>query len=807
MYRFAIYALVVALGVTASQTATQPPRATIRIDVSKVGTRVSPTLYGLFFEEINHAGDGGLYAEMVRNGSFEDRTLTDAWTASGGAEIRLDRSQPLNASNPTALRMEGRSFCSILNSGYWGIGTQQDAEYRVTACLRFEPVHFREGPYDNVEPKLISSNDASASVLVGRPTVETLRDGWSRWTWRIRATSNSDHCRLALVNRPGDPVLIDMVSLVPANGWRRTNLRSDLAGKLDYMRPAFVRFPGGCYCEGEVLKDAFRWKNSIGPIEQRPGHWNLWGYRSTDGLGYHEYLQMCEDLKAEPLFVINCGMSHRENVPLDQLDPWVQDAIDAIEYANGPVTSKWGALRAKAGHPKPFNMKYMEIGNENGWGNHLSAFEARYARFHDAIKARDPEMKLVANVPIRNRPMDIIDDHYYNSPEWFIANAGKYDKYDRNGPKVYVGEYAVTQGGGQGNLRAALAEAAFMMGLERNSDVVTLSSYAPLFVNVNDRKWNPDAICFDSSRSYGTPSYWVQQMFSRNRPDVNLPIQVTCPTTRSASRPHGKIGVGTWSTQAEFRDISVAQGDKTLLAPNLNYGRASGWSTFKGDWQAMDGVYRQTSLGTDMRSTNGDTNWSQYAYTLKARKIAGAEGFLIMFHVRDDRNFYWWNIGGWGNSRHAIEHAVNGAKSIVGNEVPGRIETGRWYDIRIEVDGSRIKCYLDGRLIHDVEDRGLPAMAAIAGMEDRKGELVLKVVNTSDSPQETEIRVDGTTHLSPEATATILTSGSGTDENTLDNPLKIAPAAKKVKLTGPRFRHTFPPNSLTIMRIKASTKH
>ena len=443
------------------------------------------------------------------------------------------------------------------------------------------------------------------------------------------------------------------------------------------MKPAFVRFPGGCYVEGDKLANAFRWKDTIGDVAQRPGHWNLWGYRSTDGLGYHEYLQMCEDLGAEPLYVINCGMAHKDHVAMDQMGPWVQDALDAIEYANGPATSTWGSLRAKAGHPAPFNLKYLEIGNENGG----PLYQERYRLFYDAIKARYPDIQLVADVRTTQRPTEILDEHYYNSPEFFIDNAGKYDKYDRKGPKIYVGEYAVTQNCGQGNLRAAIGEAAFMTGMERNCDVVVMASYAPLFVNVGWRQWNPDAINFDGARAYGTPSYHVQKMFSHNRGDVVLPIDLESPAVELGAKG-GAIGVGTWATQAEFKDIKVTRGDKTLFESDFAKG-LEGWRTIGGQWKAESGVLRQTGRQTDVRAIAGERSWDNYTYTLKARKLGGAEGFLIMFRVQDPRAKAWWNLGGWGNTKHAIEMG-----GIIGNEVPGRIETGRWYDIRIELHGA-----------------------------------------------------------------------------------------------------------------------
>jgi alpha-L-arabinofuranosidase len=502
---------------------------------------------------------------------------------------------------------------------------------------------------------------------------------------------------------------------------------------------------------------------------------------------------MCEDLGAEPLFVINCGMSHKEVVPLDKMQEFVQDALDAIEYANGPVSSTWGALRAKNGHRAPFNLKYMEIGNENGG----TAYHERYALFYDAIKAKHPQMHLIANewsgTPT-NRPIEIVDEHYYSTPEFFIANAGKYDSYDRAGRKVYVGEYAVTQGCGQGNLRAAIGEAAFMTGLERNSDVVLLASYAPLFANVNYKKWNPDLIDFDSSRAYGIPSYYVQKIFSENHGDVVLPVTVTAPETAPAVKS-GAIGVGTWHTQAEFKDIQVTRGNETLFACDFANG-TKGWRLFGGDWAVTAGTLQQKALAENVRAFAGDAAWSNYTYSLKARKLGGAEGFLISFLVKDENAKAWWNIGGWGNIRHAIE-----MEGITGNDVPGSIETGRWYDIRIEVKDANVKCFLDGKPIHVVKWEATKPLYAVASQAKRTHEVILKVVNVSSAAQETDIRLNGV-KVRPTAKAIVLASDKPEAENTLDQPTKVSPVTLTLTNAGAAFRHTFPANSVTVLRLK-----
>jgi alpha-L-arabinofuranosidase len=538
---------------------------------------------------------------------------------------------------------------------------------------------------------------------------------------------------------------------------------------------------------------AYRWKQTIGdPAERRTQH-NIWEYEATHGLGYHEYLQLCEDLHAEPLFVINCGMSHKEVVPMDKMPEFVQDALDAIEYANGPSSTTWGARRAQNGHSAPFNLKYMEIGNENGGPR----YHERYALFYDAIKAKCPQMHLVANewggTP-KNRPVEFVDEHYYSTPEFFIHNAGKYDSYDRAGRKVYVGEYAVTQGCGQGNLRAAVGEAAFMTGMERNSDVVLMASYAPLFANVNYKKWNPDLINFDTTRAYGLPSYYVQKMFSENRGDVVVPISIEAQETPPPVKS-GAIGLGTWRTEAEFKDLKVTQGSETLFSCDFADG-TKGWRLHGGEWSVEDGALRQKAMGENIRAFAGDKSWKNYTYSLRARKLSGAEGFLIPFLVQDETAKAWWNIGGWGNTRHAIE-----MDGVTGGDASGRIETGRWYDIRIEVSDARIRCYLDGQLVHDVTIPPTKPLYAVGSLQNSSRELILKVVNVSDEERDTEIKINGA-GLAGSVKQTLLASNSPQDENTLDQPGKVSLVTSTSKCAGSGLRQTFPANSVTVLRLK-----
>ena len=768
--------------------------ATLTVTVDKPGHAISPTLYGIFFEDINCSADGGIYAELVRNRNFEDSDRPDHWSvvAKGQASVELsvDSAHPVSPKNLHSLKVQvtnpGSGQAGVANNGFWGIALSKGQTYLLSLFARGG---------DGFTGPLVASLVSGDGVVCAQKTISSLAPDWKQYQLSMTAKATDPKARLVISTSRAGTFWLDMVSLFPKQTWknRPNGLRPDLAEMLAGLKPGFVRFPGGCWVEGDVMSLAYRWKQTVGDPSERRTQYNIWQYHATHGIGYHEYLQMCEDLGAEPLFVINCGMSHKEVVPLDKMPEFVQDALDAIEYANGPASSTWGALRARNGHLAPFNLKYMEIGNENGG----TAYHERYALFYDAIKAKYPQMHLVANEwsgRPTNRPIEIVDEHYYSTPDFFIANAGKYDSYDRAGRKVYVGEYAVTQGCGQGNLRAAVGEAAFMTGLERNSDVVVMASYAPLFANVNYKKWNPDLIDFDSARAYGIPSYYVQKMFGENRGDVVLPVTMTAPEVAPAVRS-GAIGVGTWRTQAEFKDIKVTRGDETLFACNFADG-TKGWNLLGGEWVAEGGTLRQKALADNIRAFAGDKGWNNYTYTLKARKLGGDEGFLIPFLVKDEEAKAWWNIGGWGNTRHAIE-----MDGITGNDVQGSIETGRWYDIRIELKGANVKCYLDGKLIHDVNWQATKPLYAVASQVKRTHEVILKVVNVSDADQETDLRLDGA-KVSPTAKAIVLASGKPADENTLDEPLRVKPVTLTLDHAGAAFRHTFPANSVTVLRLR-----
>jgi alpha-L-arabinofuranosidase len=501
----------------------------------------------------------------------------------------------------------------------------------------------------------------------------------------------------------------------------------------------------------------------------------------------------------EPVFCINAGISYGEVVPIDRMGQWVQDALDAIEYANGSVDSVWGSLRAKNGHPKPFSMRYLEIGNENGGPN----YNERYELITKAILAKYPNMNLIANEWDGGHPQDpkpaIIDEHYYNNPDWFIWNANKYDNYDRKGPKVFIGEYAVTSGTGKGNLRGAIGEAAWMTGMERNSDIVEMGSYAPLFCNANHRAWPINLINFDSYRWYGIPSYYVQEMFSNNQGTVSLPVSLENAPVVEIPGSSGCIGFGTRNCAAEFKDVQVVSSKGTLLfKPDFSKINDQWRKSPRSEWTAQDGVLENTSNTFWGGSIfMGDTVWTNYTITLKARKISGENGFQIYFRNKDRRDRSSWNIGESENTTCSMEYGLLADTHKIS------IETGCWYDIKIVIRGSSIKGYLDGKLVQELSDANvnIKDINVSASYDDESGDIILKIVNSSVKPVKTKIDLNGAMNLIGNGKAIVLTSASPLDENTLEDPTMVAPKTEMVKFSGNTLARLFPGNSLTVLRL------
>ena len=540
-------------------------KATVTVQVDKPGAEISPTMFGIFFEDINFGADGGLYPERVKNRSFEFPEPLMAWQQidKGGSKgtISVSTQNPVNEENAHYIHFDvatpGNGF-GLRNDGFRGMGFQRGATYVLTLYAR-NPAHVQREGNARVQERRpaalrVELEDADGRTLVtGRLTGFTQE--WKKYSILLRpsATSLKAHVNL-LAEAPG-ALDVDIVSVFPKATWnnRQNGLRADLVQLLKDMKPGFLRFPGGCIVEGRYLKTRYQWKTTVGDIAKRKLIINRWNdefkhrpapdYYQSFGLGFFEYFQLSEDIGAEPLPIINCGMACQFNsselVPLDQLDPYIQDAMDLIEFANGPVTSEWGKLRAAMGHPAPFHLKMMGVGNEQ-WG---PQFIERYDVFSKALKSKHPEITLISDAgpspnderfkflwtKLRERNADIVDEHYYMAPKWFLTNSDRYDNYPRTGPKVFSGEYAAQSVGvaspdNRNNWECALAEAAFMTGLDRNADVVRMASYAPLFAHIDGWQWTPNLIWFDNLRSYGTPNYYVQKLFSLNKGTNILPV-------------------------------------------------------------------------------------------------------------------------------------------------------------------------------------------------------------------------------------------------------------------------------------------
>jgi alpha-L-arabinofuranosidase len=772
----------------------------ITVEVNKAGHEISPTLLGIFFEDINLSADGGLYPEMVRNRSFEDADTPKDWefiSADEKSSASISNAnlyaqppvRPLNPFNRKALLINVDGSFKLKNSGYWGMNMVQGESYtlKLAACAI-------EGFSSPLKIRILDSkgNEISSGEIKG------ITEGWAYYTVNLNITKGDTKASLEISGDGHGKLFLDMVSLLPDKTWKNHGMRTDLAEAIDAIQPKFFRFPGGCWVEGDDMEHMNQWKKTIGNIDIRTPLFNFWGYNATNGLGYHEYLQLAEDLGAEPLYCINIGMSHREVVPLDQMGQWVQDALDAIEYANGPETSVWGSIRAKNGHPKPFNLKYMEIGNENG----SAPYNERWPLFVKAIHAKYPYMKLIANEWAGGHPNEptpeIIDEHYYNNPDWFIGNSNKYDSYDRNGSKIFIGEYAVTSGTGNGNLRGAIGEAAWMIGMERNSDIVVMGAYAPLFCNANHKAWPVNLINFDSYRWFGLPSYYVQQMFSNNQGTNLLPFSVENNPLLETTGKTGCIGLGTWMNTAEFKDLVVtAPNGKVLYKPDFSKFDTTLRQTGKGEWSAKDEVLKQSAMAPGVTLFMGDTTWTNYTLSLKARMTSGENGFQIYFHNRNNDERNRWELGGWSNT---VNHLELGMATV---EMKGEVKQGQWYDVKIEINGNTVKAYLDGKLVQEIseETASVKSLIMSASVDSASDDIILKIVNASAKAIKTQINLKEAKNLTGTGIATVLTSASPLDENTLEEPKKVSPKTEKVKLSGTGFKRTFPGNSLTVIRL------
>ncbi len=511
----------------------------LTIDVNHPTGRVSPTLYGLMTEEINHSYDGGLYAELV-----SDRAIGHGFGAlvhwpmvargNSAAEVSVDETAGPSAALPRSLKIAVTAAtdaapAGVENDGYWGIAVRPHTTYSGSFWAKSD---------SGDVPVTISLENDSTGIAAAKTTVAGLSGEWKEFTFTLTtgdaALSANNHLILT-IPRPAT-VCFNLISLFPPTYLGRVHgNRADIMELLAAMHPKFLRLPGGNYLEGDHIATRFDWKKTIGPWVDRPTHQSPWAYRSSDGMGLLEYLEWCEDLKIEPVLAVYAGYSlAQEHVdPGPALEPYVEDALDEIEYVSGGADTRWGSERAKDGHPAPFPLHFIEIGNEDEF-DRSGSYDGRFAQFYHAIKDRYPQLQLIATTPVKSVTPDVLDEHFYMPAEESFAQSGHYDNHPRTGPKIFVGEWATREGDPTPNLEAALADAAWMAGLERNSDLIVMASYAPLFTNVNPgaMQWAPDLIGYNALSSYGSPSYWAQVMFAANLGAEIVPAKLTGTATR-----------------------------------------------------------------------------------------------------------------------------------------------------------------------------------------------------------------------------------------------------------------------------------
>lgn len=748
-------------------------------------------LYGLFFEDINHAADGGLYAELVQNRSFEfceiDKTeyhALMAWEKSETCKWQVLTEHPMNEENPHYLQVEAGSGDYIVNTGFnSGIYVEAGKEYAFS-------VYVRTDVKDAV--LAVAVTDESGTVYAeGRIAVRAAAE-FIKYQVTMKGTATTCKGRVRITFENGGVYDLDMVSLFPLDTYkgRENGLRRDIAEALAEMKPKFMRFPGGCLTHDGALDDharnsMYRWKRTLGPVEKRPSWRNNWRYNQTLGLGYYEYFCFCEDMGAKPLPVVPAGFNpHKgEGVEIDKIGEWVQETLDLIEFAIGDESTPMGRVRSEMGHPAPFGLEYLGVGNEEiGDG-----FFERYPYFHKAIREKYPQIKIINTAgpfavgegydagwsSAREHGSDLIDEHYYSSPEWFLANMHHYEDYDENGPKIFLGEYA-SWGNTYYN---AIVEAAYMTHLER-SKAVALACYAPMLCNVDYVNWQPDMLWFDNHRIMKTPNYYVQKMFMEHQGTdavefVKEELDEILPLTDEVNLVGGIYIAGNDIT-GNIRDVQVEED---------SVGRS-----------LADIVVEDNSKHhvTDIGGEN-------FTLTFKFKRSSGRKGLKINFGEKDDKNFLQWEFGGWDNWDCNLLNVSKGRGSTISHRI-FHVEDME-YTLKLVVEGRHIKTYVNGVNYNDVTDH-LPELEELyvtAGVDKDLGTTILKAVNLTGEEKEVLLTLEGEQKERAEIT---YLAGYGLDAvNTLDEPDRIKEKKASLTVADNQLLYSFPPHSVTVMEF------
>ena len=775
----------------------------LKIDTSQKVTPLGD-LYGIFFEDLNHAADGGLYAELVQNRSFEFDPIDNktyhgltAWEKleKKGAKVTLEVEDkaPINSRNPHYLTVTADAIgagAGFMNLGFnTGIPVENEKTYHFSCYSKTETA---------VEKPVVIKLTGAAGQILAEGSLQPENNGWKKYEFTLTAAATDYSGRLVIEVQETGKYYFDMISLFPVDVYkgRKNGLRADIAELLADCKPKFMRFPGGCLVHDGSLNSEdrdslYRWKNTLGPVEERPSRRNNWGYNQTLGLGYFEYFQFCEDIGAKPLPVLPGAYDphHQRMVPIEELGPWIQEYLDLIEFANGDKNTEWGKIRAELGHEEPFHLEYLGIGNEEIG----EPFFERYTYFHKAIRERYPDIKLINSsgpfaagkeyergwTSARDNGSDLVDEHYYQSPEWFLANYHRYDTFKAEDPKVFLGEYA-SWGNTYYN---ALVEAAFMTGLEKNAHAVGLACYAPLLCNTDYVNWRSDMIWFNNHEVFGTANYYVQKLFMTNQGEYLLKTtgeNFAESETAEENKPlSGKLiisaAVNTEVTCREiiFEDITTGEIKK-----------AQGAALKEGE---------QLELF--------DTKSNHYRLKFIGEKKNGTRGFEISFGYENRENRAIWELGGWQNQDCLVSSMVKGRGSCLTQSF-FVVENNREYQLELEVEGRKIRTYIDGVLMNETEDK-LPILKDLyytASIENN-GDYIVKMVNVKENPITFTLTLEGQENTNFKGSRYMM-SGYGLDDmNSFEEPKKISPVQEAAVLSNGTGEITLPGHSIAVLRL------
>lgn len=830
-------------------------------------SKISDTLYGIFFEDINFSVDAGLYAEMIKNRSFEYGSQASngnkhGWANSNDSILSFtvtDGSKDnscLNSVNThyAVLAIDSSEyddtakFESIGNAGYLdGLAITKDTNYIVSLYIK--------GNNSYSGTVRIALENANGTVYA-ESIIKNITDEW--WKYEVTLTPNETvdkNLRLTVGINNGS-ICLDMISMLPEDTYAGLPIRKDIGEALEALSPSFIRFPGGCAVEGRDEASMYSWKDSIGngmnfivngettigDVATRPQGVDIWSgnnnnpYYTTYGIGFFEYFQLCETLDALPVPILNAGMTcpiQSSNYKVYAIDSaefkqCVQDALDLVEFCRGDETTYWGSVRIAMGQEEPFQLKYIGIGNEQWQTEYHKHYQYFVNAFEQASK-KNPKLfegieLIVANGPIstdkygynyvENNPdtwTTLVDEHYYEVADWFFANTTRYDSYDRDmQAAVFLGEYAAKSNA----MKAALAEAAFMTGLERNADIVKMACYAPLFGNSTFNQWTPDMIFFSNDSLVLTTNYYVQKLFANNVGVNILPATLEVEDFSDANSYSGKIGLGSWMTSVSYDDLKVVSNVDGTVLYETDFSSASTltddeWINHAGNWNILNGALVQTNTASPSDGITGDvmyvgdSSWKNYTLTVKATILDGAEGFLIPICVDDKDNNIFWNLGGWGNTVSCLEIVTDGVKSgqVSGTVKNVNLKQGKEYNLKIVVNNENIECYLNDKLYIDYKPATAQPLYETTSI-DANGDIIVKFVNPTEYVMDIHITLNHLDMTQYETTAVVTTLASDRlmASNSTGIPNAVTPEESALTINE-EFTYEAPKYSVTIIRI------